>query len=294
MYFYLDSPPSHETLTQSEFSIAALRVDPYNSAKVMIALKELLGKERINMVVTPEFSFHPRSEEDRDKYTLYLKTLGGKYVVMDESGIMVKHAIANVALLAARYRCSIMLSSFMEKDIKLNPYDHRNYSNTMLHIDLNGEIIGKKRKYHPSEGSFFVSVGQKIVKVLPLICQDAWYERVKNPETGKIEIVVPEWIKRNAPYDALVHSMGQADLNFEKLESHVEGRFIEDENSLPESWYIDTFGFYYSAYLPYLRIGVPIISSDFGTAGVFRGDLIPLKTHRDGGSYVFAKVPLGS
>ena len=292
----LERPKSPEQLRPIEIKAIALKIGRSDPHEAMRALKQLFSMERCDVVVTPEFTFHYSLEKDEQGYrkvtVLYVNRAGAGYNISEYSDPLVISVIENARLLAAKNGSHIFLSSFYEMDER-DPHNKEKYKNTMLHIDDHGNIIGVKRKFEAPEGNFSVDINGKAVKVLPLICGEAWEERIQDPISGKRRSLAPEWVRRGAPYHVLIHSLAQGDLKFEELQDHVDGDFVASDKKLPESWYVDTFKDYYSPYFPYLIKGASVVASDIGTAGIFESNMRPIKTWKDGDFYVSAIVKVG-
>jgi len=208
---------------------------------------------------------------------LFLDKTPGGYKTQEPTHQTIKHLLANARLLAAQHQSSLFLGTFYE----LGTQDNK-YYNTLLHIDPNGQIVGIKRKLYPPEGNFTIQTRSGIpLRVLPLICGEAWWDIVTD-QAGERKIKVPDWVKQGArktPYDMLTHSLAQGDLDFDRLAQTTQGS-EKVEGGKAIEWLKSTFGFYYGEYLPYLKPHAPIIVSDWGReAGVFTGDLQPLKNY---------------
>jgi hypothetical protein len=153
-------------------------------------------------------------------------------------------------------------------------------------IDKNGEITGVKRKFLPQNGKFEITQGEKTLKILPLLCGEAWRE-MKDDKS-----IPPKWVKKNAPYDVLIHSLRQGDLNFDDLATFVQkrGEGLSQSAKSREGWQKDTFNVYYSEYFKFLKPNAPILVSDVDMAGCFNQDLSPIKGYSDNKDYILAKI----
>jgi len=288
------APKPPEKPLEHQLRLASLRITPEYTTEdeakqgyaVLNLIRGLLAKERVNLVVTPEFSFHPYHS---DSFRIMLDKKWGRWKLNPSSSATQKHIILNARLLAAQHRSSLLLSTFPETGVD------GKYYNTMLHIDANGDIIGVNRKFHPPMGDFTIrdALG-KSFRVLPLICGEAWRETKSDTETGQNYALPPPWVKKGAPYDILAHSLSQGDLNFNELVGFTQ-------QSLPAN-FTPTFGIdslrsafstYYREYMPYLRRGAPIVAADWSTAGVMNGDLQPFENLKETATYTLLnwKVP---
>lgn len=276
-----------ESLLSPEIMVAALSVPGEGSRgqsvetgySVLQQIDKILKSQPVTLVVTPEYSFEMYNKEKPEKLMLK-KVDNGEFVVHDESSEIVRDILSRSQQLALTHRCDIFLATFHEIGL-----DDGEYYGTLLHLDPQGKIVGRKRKFHSPEGSFMVKVGPKELKVLSLICGEAW-EEIQDSFA-----IPPEWVGKNSPYDMMTHSIAQGDLNFNMLAGLVQKTIPEGElEPARREWMRDCFDKYYRNYRPYLKPNAPIIVADWSVSGVFNPDLSPIKKYEGQPRYTVAKI----
>lgn len=220
-----------ERLSPKEFSIAAVSTPPellqiddeiQVGYEFLWSIGKVLKDESVNLVVTPERSFemlregyYKRGAQFPPEKLLLTKEEKDFSVHQGSSDIVID-IVSQAQELAKKYRCDLFLATFYEIGM-----EDGKYYPTLLRINPEGKIVGRKRKFQPPEGSFTLKIGQRELRVLPLICGEA-LRKVKDSQTGEGKIVVPDWVKDGAPYDILTHSLAEEDLDFTKLASFIQ------------------------------------------------------------------------
>lgn len=272
---------SSEMPLEYQLSLTSLRIDRRRYLNdeergygILTQLGEFLKKEPVNLVVMPEGSFEMYDEEV-NPLPLVIEEISGGQRIHESTHPVCKHIIEEARSIATRRKCHLLLGTFYEIGLKDNQY-----RSTLLHIDSSGEIVGIKRKFYPPVGSFTIEVARGVsLKILPLICGEAWREKE-----------VPWWVRQNGPYDILTHSLSQGDVDFDQLSALVQGLLSPEPIRLEERKRLkDAFYEYYGKYLPYLKPRAPIVVSDWGMSGIFTKDLKPLENYTDVHNYTLVK-----
>lgn len=138
-----------------------------SSNNVLNKLELLFKREKnVDFVLTPEYSFYDINRPVK------LEKRFGQYALTG-SHDFVKRIIERAGNLASKYNSNIFLGTFAETD------ERGNLRNTLLQIDSNGKIVGRKRKFQILEDNFgFKAKDGKFYSVLPLICGDLFDEKI--------------------------------------------------------------------------------------------------------------------
>lgn len=271
-----------------QITLASLRVTRSEKEQVLDKLSEALDEAAPDVVIMPEYTFHIYEGEGYDSHPLpvVLHRGEGEYCVENPTGERVQKIIERARDLARKHKTNLFLGTFYESlNGLVSKEDYQRgaieYRNTMLHINPEGKIVGVKRKFHKPDDEFVVRAKSgRAYKVLPMICQDVWDNREGN------KIIVPDWVKNGGPYDVLVHSLGQGDVDLDSLSLHIQDKIKMSDEELFRAQ--KGFNFYYGEYFPYLNPSEAyILISDGGQSGIFRiqgGKLIGSETfHNDEG-----------
>lgn len=292
--FKRDAREPGETLKQNELSIGALRVESIQGEdglkrgiRILNQLETALQSTRLDLLITPEYSFslNQGPEAKFEPRPLVIQQNGTEFTVdkLKSSGAA-KIIVENAQSLAKDHKTNLFLSSFYDPS---NPISRT----TALFINSRGEITGVKRKGLPPDGRFEIQRGGQTLKILPLICGEAWEKTEQDSSGGGFKAIPPEWVAKNAPYDILVHSIAQGDLDFDKLAAIAQKSEIPNDSRLTnnEQWQRDTFHSYYDEYLHFLRPNAPMLISDLGMAACLNQDLSPISKYYDIDKFVVAK-----
>lgn len=281
-----------EQLSENSIKLSALRTEKIQgedsigqSLRVLREIEKSLKSEHLDLVITPEFSFETRwgREKDYEGMPLILKQVEEKRFVVDEinSHGAPKIIIENATSLAKEHKSNLLLATF---------FDPQGPEKTSaVFINSQGLITGLKRKFQPPLGAFEIDCGKTTLKVLPVICGEAWGGQNVPPSYKDT------WVGEGAPFDILTHSLAQADVDFNGLAKLVYGKSSIDESKLygqDEKWLEGAFNDYYCGYLPFLKPNAPIIIADWGIAAAFDKSLGAVREYKDERNYVVAKTPL--
>lgn len=290
-------PEAGEILRQNELSIGALRVEGIQGEdglrrgiRILNQIETALQSTPLDLLITPEYSFslNQNSEAKFEPRPLVIQQDDTEFAVdkLKSSGAA-KIIVENAQSLAKDHNANLFLSSFYDPS---NPISHT----TALFINSRGEIAGVKKKGLPPDGKFEIQRNGQSLKILPLICGEAWEETEQDSSGGGFKAIPPEWVAKNAPYDILVHSIAQGDLDFDKLAAIAQKSEIPNDSRLTnnEQWQRETFRSYYEEYLRFLRSNAPILISDLGMAACLNQDLSPISKYYDMGGFVVAKFDI--
>lgn len=286
-----------EILRQNELSVGALRVKGIHDEdglkrgiRILKQVETALQSTPLDLLITPEYSFSlsQGQEMNYEPRPLAIQTNGTKFTVdtLRSSGAA-RLIVENAQSLAKSHKANLFLSSFYD-------YSNEGAHTTAVFINKEGEITGIKKKGYPPEGKLEIVRGNRTLKILPMICADVWEKTQEDPSSHESKVIPSDWVIKNAPWDIFVHTIGQRDLDFNKLVAIIQGNKISDYSRLinNEEWQRETFNFYYGEYFKYLSPNAPILVADGEMAACFNKDLKPIDKYYDMGEFVVAKFDI--
>lgn len=286
-------PETKENPADQEITIAVLNAQTQKIRGQGVATGDIFcrqiekalvtANQPVNLVLTPEHSFETYTGrgQDYEPERLKLDIIDGCFEVNKRTNQHTAEIILRLQGIARYHHCPIFAATFYEYENGVEEY-----FSTMLHISSEGKIVGRKRKLFPPEGLFTIKRGAREFKILPLICGEIWRE---NDENGFS--VIPEWVREGAPYDIMLHSLHQGDLNLGKLMASVQDK--NSELTTEEGrWTRDCFDQYYRNYLLCLKPGGALVAADWNGSGIFNQDLSPIKKIYSIGTTTIATIPI--
>lgn len=262
-----------------------------HSLRVLREVEKALNSEHLDLLITPEYSFHTHWNVNGEGMPLKLSQIDENVFETDKSQTdeFTQFVVEEGIRMAKRYRSNLLLSTFYDYDSKGDG------TTSAIFVNSDGIITGLKRKFEPPVGSFNINHGQHSLKILPLICGEAWETMKDDTITGDWQSVPPQWVKDGAPFDILCHSLSQGDVDFNGMVKLVQGEVGIPDNELyntDRTWLESAFTSYYGGYFQYLRPNAPIIISDISMAGAFNETLEEMKNFSDSGNYVAVEIPV--
>ena len=292
MAFYLGGCMHSSAYTTSnskpKLSLAVIQTNcdssanyPQRSEKTLEQLARLFNEQGpIDLVLTSENNFDGHtnlSSGHDDRRILVLGRAGDEYTIQPKSDNDVSGKINFVQELAKKYESNIFLGTFYEDPGKPNTH----FFNTQLHIDLNGKIAGRKRKWEPAENNFLIQTSSgKTYKALSLICWEAFVDKdIQIKINGEIYYAPQKWVRDGSPYDIMLHPKDSSDETtagiFQYSQKWWTPRNVEDENTIKD------FKREYSLYFKLLKQGAPLLIANRSEMGIFNQDLSAFKnTHK--------------
>lgn len=252
-------------------------------------IKEIVKQGSVDLILTGEYSFAP------DGRSIILNKTQDGFEIDDLSDQLLKEAVAELSKIASENKCDIYAATFTEKvDESESPSEFiaKGERNTVLHINKEGKIVGVKRKFLPPEGNLNVERAGKEYKTLLLICGERSAPFLIDDQGNPIT-VIPDWIKKDAPWSIFLHPQNQADVNFGNFADYIQAGEspinIQPQTSPDQDynanfdpgWLYNAWENYYGPFLPYLQEGSPIITADVGIAAIMGSDLQPMKSYSD-------------
>lgn len=286
---------SNELLSRNVVRLGALRTsliqgeeETSKSLRVLNEVGKALNSEHLDLLITPEYSFHTHWSVNDEGMPLTLNQVNENVFEIDkpQTDEFTQFVVEEGVKMAKHYRSNLLLSTFYDLEGK--------GKTSAIFINSDGIITGLKRKFEPPVGSFNINRGQHSLKILPLICGEVWEKRTNDPITDDWQSVPPQWVRDGAPFDILTHSLSQADVDFNGLVKFVQGEVGVPDDEL---YQIDrvllegAFKDYYGEYLQYLKPNAPIILADVSMAGAFNANLEEMKNFSDSGNYVAVEIP---
>ncbi len=252
-------------------------------------IKEIVRQGPVDLILTGEYSFVVEGRS-----IILNKTQDG-FELDDLSDPLLKEAVAALRKIASEKKCDIFAATFTETlDESVSPSEFivKGERNTALHINKEGRIVGVKRKFLPPDGNLSVERGGKEYKTLLLICGERSAPFLTDDQGNPIT-VIPDWLKKGAPWSIFLHPQNQADVDFGNFAEFIQSgeppieaqpQSSSDKNYNPNSdprWLLSAFESYYGPFLPYLQEGAPILTADVGIAAIMGSDLRPMNSYSD-------------